>query len=230
LRGVIDQLRDHRSSVQTLVASMEERLNVLESTESRHQDDRAEAELRAAIGELEPERCQAIVQAAEDEIARIVAERTSVEPELSRMRDILASTADQPAVAEAQPAAAAAPAVAQPAPAPAPAAPRAPARPQEAGGFDELEFLKSVALESRTKTPDAPAPAVAPEPAHAAAAGAARESASASNGARMSGSVPAFLRDVPSEQTKTLKCQECGTMNYPTEWYCERCGAELAAL
>lgn len=32
------------------------------------------------------------------------------------------------------------------------------------------------------------------------------------------------------ERHKTLKCQECGTMNYPTEWYCERCGAELAAL
>jgi hypothetical protein len=43
-------------------------------------------------------------------------------------------------------------------------------------------------------------------------------------------SVPSFLRDVPSEQVKTLKCQECGTMNYPTEWYCERCGGELAAM
>ena len=32
------------------------------------------------------------------------------------------------------------------------------------------------------------------------------------------------------ERHKTLKCQECGTMNYPTEWYCERCGAELAAV
>jgi hypothetical protein len=42
--------------------------------------------------------------------------------------------------------------------------------------------------------------------------------------------VPAYLRDVPPEQVKTLKCQECGTLNYPTEWYCERCGAELAAL
>ena len=29
---------------------------------------------------------------------------------------------------------------------------------------------------------------------------------------------------------KTLKCSECGAMNVPTEWYCERCGAELAAL
>jgi len=34
----------------------------------------------------------------------------------------------------------------------------------------------------------------------------------------------------PIEQSKTLKCQECGALNYPTEWYCERCGAELAAL
>jgi hypothetical protein len=44
------------------------------------------------------------------------------------------------------------------------------------------------------------------------------------------GSIPAFLKDVPTEQIKTLKCQECGTMNYPTEWYCERCGGELAAM
>jgi hypothetical protein len=33
-----------------------------------------------------------------------------------------------------------------------------------------------------------------------------------------------------SQAVKTLKCQECGTLNYPTEWYCERCGGELAAL
>ena len=32
------------------------------------------------------------------------------------------------------------------------------------------------------------------------------------------------------QQSKTLKCNECGSLNYPTEWYCERCGAELAAL
>jgi hypothetical protein len=33
-----------------------------------------------------------------------------------------------------------------------------------------------------------------------------------------------------SQAIKTLKCAECGSMNYPTEWYCERCGGELAAL
>ncbi len=28
--------------------------------------------------------------------------------------------------------------------------------------------------------------------------------------------------------TKTLVCTECGTKNLPSEWYCEKCGAELA--
>ncbi len=59
-------------------------------------------------------------------------------------------------------------------------------------------------------------------------------SAPASEGPRRriddSHAVPVFLRDVPSEQVKTLKCAECGTMNFPTEWYCERCGGELAAM
>jgi uncharacterized OB-fold protein len=31
-------------------------------------------------------------------------------------------------------------------------------------------------------------------------------------------------------ELKTLKCRECGAMNNPSEWYCERCGAELSAL
>ena len=44
------------------------------------------------------------------------------------------------------------------------------------------------------------------------------------------GAVPSYLRDVPTEATKSLKCNECGTMNNPTEWYCERCGGELAAM
>lgn len=29
---------------------------------------------------------------------------------------------------------------------------------------------------------------------------------------------------------KTLRCTECSTMNLPTEWYCERCGGELATF
>jgi uncharacterized OB-fold protein len=31
-------------------------------------------------------------------------------------------------------------------------------------------------------------------------------------------------------QEKTLRCPDCGANNLPTEWYCEKCGGELAAL
>jgi hypothetical protein len=49
--------------------------------------------------------------------------------------------------------------------------------------------------------------------------------------ANVPANTPIVLRPSgPIEQSKTLKCQECGALNYPTEWYCERCGAELAAL
>ncbi|HEY2897956.1 MAG TPA: zinc finger Ran-binding domain-containing protein, partial [Gemmatimonadaceae bacterium] len=68
--------------------------------------------------------------------------------------------------------------------------------------------------------PDAPGPQ-RPEPRFPQAAGGAA-------GGR--DTVPSYLKESPPEQVKTLKCQECGTLNYPTEWYCERCGAELAAL
>ena len=30
--------------------------------------------------------------------------------------------------------------------------------------------------------------------------------------------------------SKSLKCHDCGTMNRVTDWYCERCGAELSAV
>jgi uncharacterized OB-fold protein len=41
---------------------------------------------------------------------------------------------------------------------------------------------------------------------------------------------PAASINDDADVVKTLKCRECGTMNLATEWYCESCGAELAAL
>ncbi|MES2525192.1 MAG: hypothetical protein V4617_21050 [Gemmatimonadota bacterium] len=48
--------------------------------------------------------------------------------------------------------------------------------------------------------------------------------ADASSSARGASAAPAAAAQ------KTLRCTECGTMNLPTEWYCERCGGELAAF
>lgn len=34
----------------------------------------------------------------------------------------------------------------------------------------------------------------------------------------------------PEAEAKGIVCGECGATNRPTEWYCEKCGAELSAL
>ena len=110
----------------------------------------------------------------------------------------------------------------------APAEPPAPAQAQSSAPVEPrpeprtepraapAEAPRTTAPGRRPPTPQEPA--VAQPPSHIGGDDRSRES------------VPTFLRDVPNEQAKTLKCQECGTMNYPTEWYCERCGGELAAM
>jgi hypothetical protein len=125
--------------------------------------------------------------------------------------------------------------------------------PQTPGGsFDELAFLSEVVGDKdRPSGPSAAASqqASSGQTARASSSGAfgressaesllsglddssRRTSGEAPFAANVSGNIPIVLRTSgPTEQTKTLKCGECGTMNYPTEWYCERCGAELAAL
>ena len=74
---------------------------------------------------------------------------------------------------------------------------------------DELAFLKSVTEADTAETRARPSGAQ-PAPVAASETGGGKATA--------------------AQQAKTLKCGECGTMNRPTEWYCERCGAELAAL
>ena len=39
----------------------------------------------------------------------------------------------------------------------------------------------------------------------------------------------AARKAAPTEE-RTLKCAECGAANRASEWYCERCGAELTEV
>ncbi|MCZ8204499.1 hypothetical protein [Gemmatimonas sp.] len=75
--------------------------------------------------------------------------------------------------------------------------------PNAADPFDDLAFLRSV-IDPKGAAESAP-PVAAPFGSAAAPAASA-------------------------EPQKTLRCTECSTMNLPTEWYCERCGGELAAF
>lgn len=68
--------------------------------------------------------------------------------------------------------------------------------------------------------PPPPPPAVAP--AKEAPQREVAPPAPASAGSGNDGAGPAVAR--------TLRCGECGAMNRPLEWYCEKCGAELTAV
>jgi hypothetical protein len=120
---------------------------------------------------------------------------------------------------------------------------------QTVGTFDELAFLSSV-VDTPTSTVDVPAPtdrgderarrdSFAQRGAEddivnlANGAGTLIEGASARTSPlamNVTGNIPIVIKEKTAEASKSLKCGECGSLNYPTEWYCERCGAELASL
>jgi len=112
-------------------------------------------------------------------------------------------------------------------PAPSPAASPAPS-PAPA---PELPLVTSLPAPEPTPVP-APEPEPAPAAPPAAAAPAAPEPAPPADEEDDDDTPNPLGRPTPrtSKAIKTLKCAECGSMNYPTEWYCERCGGELAAL
>jgi hypothetical protein len=261
LRGVIERLAGRSTELQERVDTLREQAASLRAEEDAHRDERAEAELRAAVGEHTPEQWEEIRERCDSVLDRLGGERTEVESELRRVQQILevATSGSHEAVGAPAPrggAREAAPPRATRPPADTKAA-IAQAQdafrdPAESGAFDELAFLKSVVDTPRVSGAHG---AVTPGDVSIRDGGESRASA---GGAAAQGtparapsatprgadpvergsttrrpsleSVPAFLKDVPSEQVKTLRCQECGTMNYPTEWYCERCGGELAAM
>lgn len=310
LESVVQSLVKHSDGLRAELTVLTTRIATLDEQQHRARDERAEAELRAHVGELTDNAWKEVVAASDALIASLAAQHAAAEEDLRRTRELLADAerpptpvpAPAPIAAEppapgpvAETKATAAPTSAKPAPgrpAPAPvsdsaegaahvpsaesrstegaASPDAAAKPGE-GSFDELAFLQSVVDVSNgtdSKSPPAKsapfrptgsapaaAPASPPQPAaprrepfvarkpeprpedriQKQGEGTApliqpKQGNRGSLAANISGNNPIVLKDKPSESAKTLKCAECGAMNYPTEWYCERCGAELASL
>ncbi|HET6680101.1 MAG TPA: Ran-binding zinc finger domain-containing protein [Gemmatimonadaceae bacterium] len=267
LQRVTEQLSSRAGDLENSAASLASRIAALFTDESTRKDERAEAELRALVGEFTEDHARDVVARCDEAIATLVSDREAVAGELTRVQQILAVA--RPGAVVAPPPQAMAPAVENddtivPIESLAPAEARDGAEPAAStAAFDELAFLQSVVHNPPASAPapeatspraeerqasDAAATNGAGSNAHGGAASA--ESLGAPNRAPTPilsrppisedaalpqstltpGSIPAFLKDMPTEQIKTLKCQECGTMNYPTEWYCERCGGELAAM
>ncbi len=244
LRAVMDELRTHGDTIGADLDRFRASQAELQQREAEAQERIAEAEVRHAVGEFEESKWQSISEEANRGLAGTRAELGRVQAEIARLAEVQSLiTAAPPAVA---PAAAPTPTAADtPAPPPAvpepewepeidmPDEPPAAAAPQPGAAprfvprgpapsapDDELAFLQSVtghqagAARSRGSGghPAPPEAAAAPPPVNAAPAAATGKAAAAGSPA------------------KTLKCAECGAMNRPSEWYCERCGAELAAL
>jgi len=125
------------------------------------------------------------------------------------------------------------------APEPPPASPEPSKPPRRPTPFDEIAFLKTVVGRNDAATTQARASIPSFEPPPLPEGPDAATTVPRATPARLepAPSAPAADPAAPprvsssaGDGARSLKCQECGWMNYPTEWYCEKCGGELAAF
>ena len=228
LREVSSKLAERAGELRENIDALTVRLEEISRQERQQREARQEAELRAAVGEYTDKQWKEIGGAWDKELARLVKEKGALDGQLTELSRIFAlSVKEKQAEAIAagravsgdgarppispvvpRPAIPEPPALNPPARVEQPVAQRAQQPPQNAPSnrspFDEFPVLRPG---SGSGAP--PSTAVATPP-----------------------SVPKTggTQDPRSEQHKTLKCPECGAANYPTEWYCERCGGELATM
>jgi hypothetical protein len=256
LKDVSDRLASRAGELRATIESLTERLEELGRDEGAQHESRQEAELRAAVGEFNDDEWRRIKQESEKELGKIAKDRTATETrlaELNRVVSLSSSPPDAPA-----PARTAATAAGTAAPTAAPSAPPAsPAAPLDRGAVKRLSTSGwpqrddgDTAQNVLPVSPDSKGNVESSRGSGSAAgspfdefAGLAQSPTGAGGTAAPPKAPPASiplagsakakrggLPDLRTEQQKTLKCPECGAANYPTEWYCERCGGELATL
>jgi hypothetical protein len=238
LRGVIERLRGHSATIADDLHRHQAAQGDLDAQRRHAEEELAEAEVRHVVGEFGDDEWRRISEESEGRLNGLREQLKTVGKEISRLAEVQALIAAQPRVPEPVTSAPPAPAVEEAIersplpPPPEPAVEAAPpqkaapkpsprGREHEHAGApgDELAFLKSVADEEAKPAPRRPSN---PGPAGSAQGSRAVETAPPP-------SSPGGKTGAPG-MAKTLKCGECGTLNRPTEWYCERCGAELAGV
>ncbi|MCH8143200.1 MAG: hypothetical protein IIA55_00615 [Gemmatimonadetes bacterium] len=225
LQGYADELRS------TLSKETKKRNDFLER-EQRAEGRLAEAKLRHAVGEYEDSQWNEIHSEILGELVKVREGLKAAGKEIDRLEDVLSSIDRRPTEDQEEPEKERVSiAEIEPEPDGAGVAGGGAEKESKPAGrtsgqtdaFDDLAFLKKVAPE---------------------AAGKRRRSGAMFKpfeGAGTAADKPGSTVTAPEEKLqvgpvedptakKTLKCQECGAMNRPTEWYCESCGAELAAV
>lgn len=225
LQGYADELRS------TLSKETKKRSDFLER-EQRAEGRLTEAKLRHAVGEYEDSQWNEIHSEILGELVKVREGLKAAGKEIDRLEDVLSSIDRRPTEDQEEPEKERVSiAEIEPEPDGAGVAGGGAEKESKPAGrtsgqtdaFDDLAFLKKVAPE---------------------AAGKKRRSGAMFKpfeGAGTAADKPGSTVTAPEEKLqvgpvedptakKTLKCQECGAMNRPTEWYCESCGAELAAV
>jgi TolA-binding protein len=229
LREVSGKLAERAGELRESIDTLTVRLDEVSRQELQQREARQEAELRAAVGEYTDKQWKEIGGAWDKELGRLSKEKSAVDGQLNELNRIFALSVkerqlesvemDRSTSSDGATRPPISPVVPRPAiPEPPtlnppsrldPAAATRTQSPQPASNparnpFDSFPVLR-------------PGPATSTPPSTAAVA--TPPSVPKSGG-----------HDPRSEQHKTLKCPECGAANYPTEWYCERCGGELATM
>ena len=90
LKNVLDQLAGRATDLQVTAGSLADRVASLYADETALRDERAEAELRASVGEFTEEHALEVMERCDQKIATLGAERATVGAELGRVQEILA--------------------------------------------------------------------------------------------------------------------------------------------
>lgn len=225
------QLRAHVTQLVPVLRALDQRATEIADQAQRDADERAEAQLRHAVGEFDDARWRDVRQRADASLTALAGEHKRVERQRTELQQVLALVGDeavQGAEASANVSASAATSASASASAstsaysvPLAAPPAAPATPSVPPAAPAVPKPVPPAV----KQPEPQLLTLSLDIGVVEEASASMDAMSARDRSREIGAATA-----PDTSARTLRCAECGTMNRPTEWYCEKCGGELAAL
>jgi hypothetical protein len=201
LKAVTEELKAHAEAARQLIAQRKETLVELQKKEKAAAERLAETELRHEVGEYDEGQWAQVHKDALADLGAVRDELMDVERDITRLAELDELVKAKPAFASRR---VADELTLMPSPPPKSEKRKTP--------IDELAFLKSVTEDEK----NAPSPR--------------RASGAQFQPVEPENATPVAPANEDAEVEKTLKCRECGTMNLATEWYCENCGAELAAM